>query len=78
MKLGSFSARMEDASQPCGDVMMMMIAQTAVMRRIVVSSPESLMMPFFFFFVAHCILNTPAVMYVTNTKSPKHFNVKDL
>lgn len=39
MKPGSFSARMDDASRPCGDVMMMMTARTAVTRRTVVSSP---------------------------------------
>lgn len=41
VKPGSFSARTDGASRPCGDVMMMMIAQTAATRRTVVSSPES-------------------------------------
>lgn len=39
VKPGSFSARTDVASRPCGDVMMMMIAQTAATRRTVVSSP---------------------------------------
>lgn len=41
MKPGSFSARTDGASRPCGDVMMMMTAQTAATRRTVVSNPES-------------------------------------
>lgn len=38
---GSFSARTDGASRPCGGAMTMMTAPTTAMRRTVVSSKES-------------------------------------
>lgn len=74
VKPGSFSARTDGASRPCGDVMMMMTAQTAATRRTVVSSRAESVTLADKHNDAFACLNTPAVMYVTSIH--KHFHVK--
>lgn len=59
VKQGSFSARTDGASRPCGDVMMMMTAQITVTRRTAVSSLKSVTRGENDAFTAWRILNIP-------------------
>lgn len=75
VKPGSFSARTDGASRPCGDVMMMMIARTAATKRTVVSSWEIVKRMDkhnYAFAFSPWSFHIPAIMYVT-----KGFLTKD-